>query len=161
MSFLALPLPELKDRRWSSVITQRLQRLPEEGEDFFRIIRNGDLLVHHPYYSFSNTILRFITEAASDPDVLAIKMTLYRTSGDSPIVKALIAAAENDKQVVVLVELRARFDEENNILWARKLEKSGRSRSLWGIWFKNPHQSHFSCQTRARTNSSLRSYWNG
>ena len=125
MSFLALPLPELKDRRWSSVLPQRLQRLSEEGVDFFRIIRNRDLLVHHPYYSFSNTILRFITEAASDPDVLAIKMTLYRTSGDSPIVQALIAAAENGKQVVVLVELRARFDEENNILWARKLEKSG------------------------------------
>ena len=138
MSFLALPLPELKDRPWSSVLPQRLQRLPEEGEDFFRIIRNGDLLVHHPYYSFSNTILRFITEAASDPNVLAIKMTLYRTSGDSPIVKALIAAAENDKQVVVLVELRARFDEENNILWARKLEKSG-VHVVYGVYGLKTH----------------------
>ena len=125
MSFMSLPLPDLKDKPWSSVLPPRLQRLPEEGEDFFRIIRQDDLLVHHPYYSFSSTVLRFITEAASDPEVLAIKMTLYRTSGDSPIVKALIAAAENDKQVVVLVELKARFDEENNINWARKLEKSG------------------------------------
>jgi polyphosphate kinase len=138
MSFLALPLPELKDRRWSSVLPQRLQRLSEEGVDFFRIIRNRDLLVHHPYYSFSNTILRFITEAASDPDVLAIKMTLYRTSGDSPIIQALIAAAENDKQVVVLVELKARFDEENNILWARKLEKSG-VHVVYGVYGLKTH----------------------
>lgn len=125
ISFLALPLPALKDRPWSSKLPQRLQRIPEDGDDFFRIIRDDDLLVHHPYHSFSRTVLRFITEAASDPDVLAIKMTLYRTSGDSPIIKALIAAAQNDKQVVVLVELKARFDEENNINWARKLEKSG------------------------------------
>ena len=138
MSFLALPLPELKDRPWSSVLPQRLQRLPEEGEDFFRIIRNGDLLVHHPYYSFSNTILRLITEAATDPDVLAIKMTVYRTSGDSPIIKALIAAAQNDKQVVVLVELKARFDEENNIIWARKLEKSG-VHVVYGVYGLKTH----------------------
>ena len=131
MSMLSLPLPELKDKPWSSMLPPRLAWLQEEGEsnaeneNFFNVIRHGDLLVHHPYHSFSNTVLRFITEAASDPDVLAIKMTLYRTSGDSPIVKALIAAAQNDKQVVALVELKARFDEENNILWARKLEKSG------------------------------------
>ena len=131
MSFMSLPLPELKDKPWKSVLPPRLAWLREEGdsnaenENFFNVIRHGDLLVHHPYHSFSNTVLRFVTEAASDPDVLAIKMTLYRTSGDSPIVKALIAAAQNDKQVVALVELKARFDEENNIIWARKLEKSG------------------------------------
>ena len=132
MSFLSLPLPELKDKPWNSVLPPRLKWLKEqegessgEGENFFNVIRNGDLLVHHPYHSFSSTVLRFVTEAAYDPDVLAIKMTLYRTSGDSPIVKALIAAAQNEKQVVALVELKARFDEENNILWARKLEKSG------------------------------------
>ena len=131
MSFMSLPLPDLKDKPWSSVLPTRLRWLQEEGElkaegkNFFDVIRDGDLLVHHPYHSFSNTVLRFVTEAAYDPDVLAIKMTLYRTSGDSPIVKALIAAAQNDKQVVALVELKARFDEENNILWARKLEKSG------------------------------------
>ncbi len=132
MSFLGLPLPELKDEPWNSVLPPRLSWLKEneeeesgDGQNFFNVIRHGDLFVHHPYHSFSNTVLRFITEAASDPDVLAIKMTLYRTSGDSPILKALIAAAQNNKQVVVLVELKARFDEENNILWARKLEKSG------------------------------------
>ena len=138
MSFLALPLPELKDRPWSSVLPPRLQRLPEEGDDFFRIIRNGDLLIHHPYYSFSNTILRFITEAANDPNVLAIKMTVYRTSGDSPIIKALIAAAQTDKQVVVLVELKARFDEENNIIWARKLEKAG-VHVVYGVYGLKTH----------------------
>ncbi|ELS04032.1 polyphosphate kinase 1 [Xenococcus sp. PCC 7305] len=130
MSFLALPLPELKDRSWSPIVPPKLHRLQdlqegEDGDDFFRIIRNGDLLLHHPYYSFSASVQRLITEAANDPDVLAIKMTLYRTSGDSPIIKALIAAAQNHKQVAVLVELKARFDEENNINWARKLENAG------------------------------------
>ena len=125
ISFLNLPLPELKDKPWSPVVPSKIQRLAEDDGDFFRLIRNEDMLVHHPYHSFSGTVLRFITEAAKDPDVLAIKMTLYRTSGDSPIIRELIAAAQNDKQVVVLVELKARFDEENNIHWAKKLEKSG------------------------------------
>jgi polyphosphate kinase len=127
MSFMELPLPELKDLPWTPMVPPRLRSSSgeEEVEDIFSAIKSGDLLVHHPYQSFSGTVLRFITEAAYDPEVLAIKMTLYRTSGDSPIVNALISAAENGKQVAVLVELKARFDEKNNIVWARKLEQSG------------------------------------
>lgn len=127
MGFMELPLPELKDPPWTPIVPPRLRfsSANEEAEDFFSVIRSSDLLLHHPYYSFTGTVLRFLTQAAQDPQVLAIKMTLYRTSGDSPILNALINAAENGKQVAVLVELKARFDEQNNIIWARKLEKAG------------------------------------
>lgn len=134
MSLMSLPLPHLKDTPRTPIIPPRLRSIGEftkgtqdgeEEKDFFTVIRNSDLLVHHPFYSFSLTVQRFIQFAAHDPSVLAIKMTLYRTSGDSPIVDALISAAENGKQVVALVELKARFDEENNINWARRLERAG------------------------------------
>lgn len=127
MSFLALPVPELKDPPWNAIVPSYLRRLKasEDSGNFFNLIAQKDLLVHHPYQSFSDTVERFINCAATDSKVLAIKMTLYRTTGDSNILKALIKAAENGKQVSVLIELKARFDEQNNINLARMLEQAG------------------------------------
>ena len=118
----ALDLPELKDPPFVPLVPERLR---DPARSIFEVIREGDLLVHHPFESFPATVERFLSESARDDNVLAIKMTLYRTSGDTAIVRALTEAAQRGKQVAVLVELQARFDETNNITWARTLEGFG------------------------------------
>ncbi|HBL27921.1 MAG TPA: polyphosphate kinase 1 [Acidobacteria bacterium] len=126
MALGAVPLPSLRFRPWSPVTPPQLQNTdPEEAADFFAAIAGGDVLVHHPYDSFANSVQRFIEVAAADPAVLALKQTLYRTSADSPNMRALIRAAEERKQVAVTVEIKARFDEAANIEWAERLEKVG------------------------------------
>lgn len=120
MLLYKLPLHQLKEKPFYPVIP----KIFEEDEDIFSLIKQRDIVLHHPYDSFT-PVIDFIKRAARDPDVLAIKQTLYRVGPDSPIVKSLIEAAERGKQVAVLVELKARFDEENNIYWARELEKVG------------------------------------
>jgi polyphosphate kinase len=121
----ALDRPELAYDPWVGTTQPRLLGTEEDSVNLFATLREGDLLVHHPYDAFSTSVQRFIEQAADDPDVLAIKQTLYRTDGDSPIVNALISAAETGKQVAVLVEVKARFDEASNIGWARALEQAG------------------------------------
>lgn len=120
-SIVDLDLPQLKFKPWSPVIPKTFA----ENTNLFSVIRQHDVLLHHPYDSFSGTVEKFIANAVDDPNVLTIKMTLYRTGDNSPFVRNLIKAAERGKQVVCLVELKARFDEQRNIVWAQKLEDAG------------------------------------
>ena len=120
-----LERPELRFPPFSGVTPPRLSGPASESPDVFGVVGEGDLLAHHPYDAFTSTVEAFVARAAKDPDVLAIKMTLYRTTKDSTIMRSLIEAAEAGKQVVALVELKARFDEERNIEWAQRLEDVG------------------------------------
>jgi polyphosphate kinase len=122
---VGLDRPDLKDLPWHPRTQPRLRSQDGEPRDMFAVIRSADVLVHHPYDDFATSVESFVEQAVEDPDVLAIKQTLYRTSGDTPIVPALMRAAEQGKQTACLVELQARFDEERNIQWARALERSG------------------------------------
>ncbi len=121
----ALDRPDLHVETWTPMTPTRLATAAHEPTELFAILRERDVLVHHPYDSFATSVEAFIAQAAEDPAVLGIKQTLYRTGGDSPIVASLIRAAENGKQVAAIVELKARFDEEANIGWARALEEAG------------------------------------
>lgn len=125
-SIVGLDRDDLKQRRFVPKTSRQLTEVESANPpDILSIVRERDVLLHHPYDSFSTSVQLFLEQAAVDPNVLAIKQTLYRTSGDSPIVVALIRAAEEGKQVLALVEIKARFDEQNNIEWARKLEQAG------------------------------------
>ncbi|MDL9944134.1 RNA degradosome polyphosphate kinase [Gordonia sp. ABSL11-1] len=149
-----LDRPQLKDRPFVPA-THPAFGERETPKSVFSTLREGDVLVHHPYDSFSTSVQRFIEQAAADPQVLAIKQTLYRTSGDSPIVNALIDAAEAGKQVVALVEIKARFDEQANIKWARQLEQAG-VHVVYGLVGLKTHCK--TCLVVRREGSSIRRY---
>jgi polyphosphate kinase len=156
LQLASLDRPDLKLAPFTPVVPTRLVP-PDEDEpaDVFAAIRAGDLLVHHPYENFAASTQRFINQASADPEVLSIKMTLYRTSGDSPIVRDLIAAAERGKQVVVLVEIKARFDEQANIVWAKKLERAG-AHVVYGLVGLKTHSK--TCLVVRREGSLMRRY---
>jgi polyphosphate kinase len=153
-----LDRPELKFESFVPSTHPRLQASVEGGTkpEVFTALRQGDLLVHHPYDSFATSVQAFVEQAATDPGVLAIKQTLYRTSGDSPIVDALVDAAESGKQVLVVVEIKARFDEQANIRWARALEQAG-CHVVYGLVGLKTH-AKLSLVVRQEPDGTLRRY---
>ena len=155
-SVYELDRPELKDDAWTAITQPALTRTDDTATDIFSVLRERDVLVHHPYDSFTTSVEAFIKLAAADPNVLAIKLTLYRTSGDSPIIKALIRAAERGKQVVALVELKARFDEQANIAWARALEEAG-VHVVYGLVGLKTHSK--TCLVVRQEDDGIRRYW--
>jgi polyphosphate kinase len=133
-----LDLPQYRFEPWDPVVPAQLNIDVPDAPDIFAVLRSGDMLVHHPFDSFTGTVERFLEEAAADPHVLAIKQTMYRTSEDSPVVRTLMKAAELGKQVAVLVEVTARYDEERNIGWAEQLEDSG-AHVIYGVMGLKTH----------------------
>ncbi|MDP9299030.1 MAG: RNA degradosome polyphosphate kinase [Actinomycetota bacterium] len=151
---VALDRPDLKAEPWTPITQHRLAGI-DEPPDMFETLGAADILVHHPYDSFSTSVEMFVEQAARDPSVLAIKQTLYRTSVESPIIRALIRAADSGKQVVALVELKARFDERANITWARALEQAG-VHVVYGVVGLKTHAK--TCLVVRRESSGIRRY---
>ena len=147
-----LDIPRLKDKQFVSNIPAELRN---DNQSIFDILKKQDVFLHHPFDSFSNSTLKLISQASTDKDVVAIKIVLYRTGGNSPIIAALIKAAENGKSVTAFVELKARFDEENNIIWARELEAAG-IHVVYGVLGFKTHCKI--CMVVRRENASLRTY---
>jgi polyphosphate kinase len=150
-----LDRPELHEESWTPMTAPPLASAAGESVDMFAVLRDRDVLVHHPYDSFATSVEAFVAQAAQDPDVIGIKQTLYRTSGDSPIVASLIRAAELGKQVATVVELRARFDEQANIGWAKALEEAG-VHVVYGLVGLKTHSK--TCLVVRREDDGIRRY---